>query len=161
MNQCVLLMGGNLGNVPLTFSLARTLIAEGIGPIEAESSLYTSAPWGFTSDDLFYNQVLVVNTSLPAELVLNKILEIETYFGRTRVAGQGYQSRTLDLDILFFNQDIIEKENLQIPHPRLHLRNFTLIPLVELIPDFKHPVFHFTMRQLLIQSPDEHQVQRL
>jgi len=161
MNRCVLLMGGNLGNVPVTFSKARKLLAERVGEIESESSVYVSSAWGFESDDPFYNQVLVVNTNDSAENLLNKMLEIETHFGRTRIAEQGYQSRTLDLDILFFNQEVIQTENLQIPHPRLHLRNFTLMPLAELMQDFVHPVLRVTIKQLLDQSNDTIQVHKL
>jgi 2-amino-4-hydroxy-6-hydroxymethyldihydropteridine diphosphokinase len=161
MNRCVLLIGGNLGNVLGTFFEARKLLAERVGEIESESSVYISSAWGFESDEPFYNQVLIVNTNDSAEILLNKLLEIETHFGRTRIAAQGYQSRTLDLDILFFNQEIIHTKNLQIPHPRLHLRNFTLIPLAELMPDFVHPVLGLTIKQLLNQSNDTIQVHKL
>lgn len=161
MNRAVLLMGGNLGNVPATFSQAKNLIVEQVGEIVAESSLYLSAAWGFEAEEKFYNQVLIVNTCLSAQNLLSKILEIEIFLGRMRNRDQGYQSRTLDLDILFFNQEVIETEKLKIPHPRLHLRNFTLVPLAELIPDFIHPVLNVSIKQLLHQSTDELRVQKL
>lgn len=161
MNRSVLLMGGNLGDVLETFSMARKLLAEKVGEIESESSVYVSSAWGFESENLFYNQVLVVNTMYSAGELLDRLLEIEKNFGRTRIVGQGYQSRTLDLDILFFNQEVIHTENIQIPHPRLHLRNFTLVPLAELMQDFVHPVLGVKIKELLDQSTDKIQVQKL
>lgn len=161
MNRSVLLMGGNLGDVLITFSETRKLLADKVGEIESVSSVYISSAWGFESESLFYNQVLVVNTMYSAGNLLDRLLEIEKHFGRTRIAGQGYQSRTLDLDILFFNQEVIYTENLQIPHPRLHLRNFTLVPLAELMQDFIHPVLGVTIKELLHQSTDTIQVQKL
>lgn len=161
MNRCVLLMGGNLGNVPVTFFEAKKLLAERVGEIEIESSVYVSSAWGFETDDPFYNQVLVVNTMYSAEELLDRLLEIEKHFGRTRKVGQGYQSRTLDLDILFFNQEVIHTANIQIPHPRLHLRNFTLVPLAELMQDFVHPVLGVKIKELLDKSNDTIQVQKL
>ncbi len=161
MNRCVLLMGGNLGNVLVTFSEAKKILAERVGEIESESSVYVSSAWGFESETPFHNQVLVVNTKYSAVTLLNTLLEIETHFGRTRTAEPGYQSRTLDLDILFYNQEVILTDNLQIPHPRLHLRNFTLVPLAELMQDFVHPVLRVTIKQLLDQTADKIQVQKL
>ncbi|MCX7743494.1 MAG: 2-amino-4-hydroxy-6-hydroxymethyldihydropteridine diphosphokinase [Flavobacteriales bacterium] len=161
MNRAVLLMGGNLGNVPVTFSRARGLIATQVGEIISTSSLYLSDAWGFEAKEQFYNQVLIVNTGLSAQHLLNKILEIEDFFGRTRNQNEGYQSRTLDLDILFFNHEVIVSESLQIPHPRLHFRNFTLVPLAELMPEYIHPVLQVSVRQLLYQSKDKLRVQKL
>lgn len=161
MNRSVLLMGGNLGDVLVTFSKARKLLAEKVGEIDSESSVYVSSAWGFESENLFYNQVLIVNTKYSAGELLDRLLEIEKNFGRTRIVGLGYQSRTLDLDILFFNQEVIHTENIQIPHPRLHLRNFTLVPLAELMQDFVHPVLGVKIKELLDQSTDKIQVQKL
>lgn len=153
MNKVFLLLGGNQGNVFETFALARQEIIQRVGPVSLSSSLYQSEPWGFEADNLFLNQVLLVETMLePAEL-LQTVLEIETSLGRTRLAGV-MESRSIDIDILFYNQQIIINTGLEIPHPRLHLRRFTLLPLAEIAPEMVHPLFGKTVSEILVSCND-------
>ena len=98
-----------------------------------------------------------MNTEKDAEEVLQSCLQIEVDLGRKRTA-QGYGARTIDIDVLFINDEVMETENLVLPHPRLHLRKFTLLPLVELIPDFVHPILQKSMQELLVVCEDNSEV---
>jgi deoxyguanosine kinase len=153
MNSVYLLLGGNIGNVSDTLIKARNLISRRAGTIVAESALYRSSPWGFDATDLFINQALHIHTNLNPEQLLFTLLEIEKNLGRTRYA-QEYASRTIDIDILFFNNQIIQTDDLQIPHPRLHLRNFALVPMMELAAGLIHPVLKQTIMQIKENCPD-------
>lgn len=152
-NTAFLLLGGNTGNVYDTFYRAKQLIVDSLCTINSVSSVYHSRAWGFESDDLFLNQALEIKTNISCEILLLKLQAIELSLGRLKT-GTGYASRNIDIDILFFNQDIITLSNLIVPHPRLHLRNFALKPMAELAPDFIHPVFNTTIVQLLDICPD-------
>lgn len=153
MNQAILLLGGNLGDVFSTFQKVKELLSQ-IGTISKVSQIYQSAPWGFKADSQFLNQVLVLQTTLNPEQVLIETLSIEVKLGRKRNQSSNYESRVIDIDLLFFNDLILETENLILPHPRLHLRKFCLIPLIELNPDFIHPSFHLTVKELLENCED-------
>jgi 2-amino-4-hydroxy-6-hydroxymethyldihydropteridine diphosphokinase len=153
MNRVFLLLGGNLGNVAVTFEQARQLVLLRIGDITAVSSLYQSEPWGFSSCELFLNQVLELTTQLGPNELLQVLLEIESSMGRTRAAGL-ITSRPIDIDILFYNDQVVVLPQLEIPHPRLHLRRFTLLPLAELAPEMIHPLFAQTVAQLLEECND-------
>lgn len=114
------------------------------------SSAYITEPWGFEADEWFLNELLVVETDLEPDDLMDRLLEIETELGRVRHPEiPGYQSRTIDLDILYYGDRVIDTEKVTIPHPLLHLREFALKPLCEVIPDFIHPVFHLSQTQLL------------
>lgn len=114
------------------------------------SSAYITEPWGFEADEWFLNELLVVETDWEPDDLMDRLLEIETELGRVRHPEiQGYQSRTVDLDILYYGDRVIDTEKVTIPHPLLHLREFALKPLCEVIPDFIHPVFHLSQTQLL------------
>ncbi len=155
MNKCVLLLGGNLGDVQNNFAQANDKIKNRIGTLAQQSALYRSEPWGFEASDLFLNQVIVVKTQLSPFEVLDETQKIESEIGRKeKTQGQAYSSRLIDIDILFFDSLVLQQERLEIPHPRLHLRNFTLQPLAEIIPNFRHPVLKKTVTELLEQSPD-------
>lgn len=156
-NQVYILLGGNQGDVKETFIRARSLIGEQAGEIAAQSPLYQTEPWGFDADELFFNQVLLLKTPLAPEPLLDKLLEIESLLGRTR-KGPGYASRIIDIDILFYNDCVMDSEHLTIPHPRMHLRNFALMPMDDLSPGFVHPLLKQTMTQLKDSSPDKHRV---
>jgi len=159
-NTAYLLLGGNLGNVREVFSRARYWIGELVGTVISSSSLYQSEPWGFESSDLFLNQVLVIQTKSEASEILKKIMYIEKSLGRDRDTTS-YASRNIDIDILFYNSDIIDSDDLVVPHPKLHLRNFTLKPLCEVSPDLIHPVFNRSVSELLQNSSDSMIVSRI
>jgi len=132
---------------------ALELIREMVGRVVRVSSVYESEPWGFQSKVYFLNCVILVESRLNAPEILKRILKIEKSLGRVR-RGAGYASREIDIDILYFNDEEIDLPELQVPHPRLHERRFTLIPLVEIVPDLTHPKLRKTNRELLEQLDD-------
>lgn len=152
MNRAYLLTGGNMGDRTANLQEAARLINERAGKVVALSSVYETKAWGNTSQPDFLNQVLIIETALPATVLIEKLMEIEQAMGRLR--QEKYGPRQIDIDILFYNDEIIRTATLTIPHPRLHLRNFTLEPLYELSPHLIHPVLGKTIAQLLTESPD-------
>ncbi len=148
-----ILLGSNLGERQIVLKEAGRNISKDIGEIVRKSSVYETAPWGFNVSELFLNQVVEVKTSLQPNVLLSRLLEIETSMGRLR-ENDAYQSRIIDLDILFYNDLIISEPDLVLPHPRLHLRRFTLIPLNEIATDLVHPVFGKTIQTLLVECKD-------
>ena len=147
-----LIFGGNQGDRKTLIGEAITEMSS-IGKIELCSSLYETAPWGFESENPFYNQIVVYNTELTPEEVLDKCQATEKQLGRVRTGTQ-FTSRTMDIDILFCDSQIINTPRLTVPHPRMALRNFVLAPLNEIMPDFVHPVTHKTISELFTESPD-------
>ena len=120
-----------------------------IGMIEQKSSIYETEPWGFDSFNNFLNQVILVQTRLVARQVMDNLLEIEQRMGRKRIDSKRYTDRLIDLDILLFNDEIINEEGLHIPHPKLHTRAFVLKPLAEISNKTIHPRFNKSIMQLL------------
>lgn len=159
-NKVYLLIGGNLGNRFKLLDRAKKSLENNIGGIAKESSIYETAPWGFKAEQNFLNQVLIVSTKLKPDEVLEKCQFIEDLLGRKRLSKQ-YASRTMDIDILFYNDEIINNNNLKIPHEHLQKRKFTLEPLVELTPDFIHPIIKKTLKEILENCEDELDVKRL
>lgn len=153
MTKLYLLLGGNLGDRKSVFAQARAILEDTVGKIAAQSALYETEPWGFDSDDLFWNQVLEITTVLSPDEVLQQTQKAELSLGRIRKANQ-YDSRIIDIDILFYGELIINQANLNVPHPRIQERKFTLIPLNEIAPDLIHPVFQKNIRQLLNECTD-------
>ncbi|MGQ7867895.1 2-amino-4-hydroxy-6-hydroxymethyldihydropteridine diphosphokinase [Sunxiuqinia sp. sy24] len=160
MAKVFLLLGGNLGNKKMIFNQAVALLEASVGQIVQQSSIYETEPWGFESDDLFWNQVVVLETNLEAKTVLEKTQQIEHSLGRVRHAEQ-YSSRLIDLDILLYDQLEMQSSTLEIPHPRMGERRFVLAPLAEIAPGFIHPVFKKTVDQLLSECPDQLAVKKL
>lgn len=140
MNEVFLLLGSNLGDRQNYLHQAAGLIAIHIAPIIKTSSVYETQSWGKTDAPDYLNQVVMIETDIPAAGVLEKILAIELLLGRKREEKWG--SRTIDIDILFYGSEIIKAEGLQFPHPELHKRRFTLEPLAEIAPALVHPVFN-------------------
>lgn len=153
MATAYLCLGGNIGNTQAVFKKAIEQIESGIGRCVLKSRLYTTEPWGFEAEQLFLNQVVVVETELEPHAVLELCLQTEAELGRTR--GNSYQSRTIDIDILFFDNRIIDLPDLKVPHPLLHLRNFVLQPMCDVAPKLVHPVLKKTMEQLRAECADE------
>lgn len=152
--EAVILLGSNLGDRQAIIQNALKRIEEQCGNILQLSSLYESEPWGFVSSEHFLNQVALISTQLKANDLLDKLLEIEKVSGRNRTSESDYVSRILDLDILYYGNLVIETDTLSIPHPRLHMRRFTLMPLCEIMPDFVHPGLKMSQRDLLDATQD-------
>jgi len=153
-NKAYLLLGSNLGDRESVIKRAIDLIAERIGTVYSKSSIYETEPWGKTDQPGFLNLALEVHTSLSAIQVLEEALAIEKQLGRVRLERWG--SRIIDIDIIFFNDEVIHiKERLSVPHPEMQNRKFVLEPLCEIAPDLKHPVLNQTIRQLYITLEDK------
>ena len=159
MNQTYLLIGGNMGNRQENLEVATRRIAATIGEIKQSSAIYETEAWGLEEQPAFLNQVLLVSSTLNAQQVLKQILNIEHDMGRARI--QKFGPRIIDIDILFFNRDIIHEPGLNVPHPQLHLRRFTLKPLNDIAPQFRHPELGKTISDLLSTCPDPLTVKKL
>ena len=160
MNNTYLLLGGNLGERFTLIEKAKNLLREKLGSIIKASSFYETEPWGFEADKNFLNQVILVETGHSAEKVLDICLSIETELGRER-KSDSYSSRTMDIDILFFNDEVIKSKDLTVPHPKLHQRRFTLEPLAEIASGYFHPALKKTILELLQQCKDDSEVKKL
>lgn len=155
MKSALLLLGTNIDNRLQNINSAIDLINSYVGKVLGKSSIYETEPWGFSSEQLFYNMALTVETSLcPEELIL-KLGAIEKEIGRTRSHNIGYENRIIDIDILSFEDIIINTTVLEIPHPRLHLRRFTLLPIQELLPKWIHPTINKNITELLMDCKDK------
>ncbi|WP_025765039.1 2-amino-4-hydroxy-6-hydroxymethyldihydropteridine diphosphokinase [Dyadobacter tibetensis] len=152
INILYLLLGSNLGDRQAVLSQASEEIVRAVGTIQKSSSLYETAPWGVTNQPAFLNQVLEVRTTLSPDAVLHSVLEIEQALGRVRFERWG--ARVIDIDILFFNDLVCHEARLTIPHPRLHERRFTLVPLAEIAPVLVHPLLGKTIQILLDETSD-------
>lgn len=129
------------------------MIAYRIGEIKSVSKVVETPAWGFEGE-AFYNACLSVNTTLSPEKVLSQLLEIEEFLGRKRNQKSGYQSRTIDLDIVFYKDQVMKTNRLTLPHPRMQERNFVLAPLAEIAPKVEHPESNLTVESLLKSSED-------
>ncbi len=152
MRELVLGIGGNQGNRIENLSKARKMIEHKLGKIILVSSLIESEPWGFVSDNWFLNQVLMVDCEHRPQQVLANIHIIEEAFGRIRTGE--YTDRTIDIDILFYGNLNEQDAKLKIPHPHLHKRRFVIEPLAEILPDFIHPHFQKSCKELLLECSD-------
>lgn len=153
MNEVYLCLGGNLGDRLQNLNTAKALIAEGCGRITAQSKIYETEAWGSRSKKSFLNQVIKIVTPHEAPGLLQGLLLIEKRLGRVRTRSKN-GDRIIDIDILFFNHEVIETEGIEIPHPRLHLRKFVLKPLADIDKDFVHPVSEKTIATLLKECGD-------
>ena len=153
MNHVYLLIGGNIGDRLANLENARKSIEIECGPIQQQSSIFETEAWGLKEQPAFYNQALYIKTALTPQDLLAKLLEIEVSLGRKRLIPLG--PRTIDLDIIYYNNTILEEPGLIIPHPRLAERNFVLAPLTEIAADFEHPILKKTTIQLYKASTDD------
>lgn len=159
MFQVYLLLGANLGNRFEQMRLAFEEIEKQVGRVAQHSSLYETASWGVEDEPDYLNQVLLIETSLEPLEVLEKINGIEEQLGRTRKLK--WESRLIDIDILFYEDLLIESLKLTVPHPYIQLRRFTLVPLVEIAPNFIHPLLRKSNKELLQELDDDLEVKKL
>ena len=151
--QVFISLGSNLGDKLQFLKNAIEQISIRLGKVVKESKVYEAAAWGHTKQPDFYNQVIEIETELSPLQLLQGCLEIEKSLGRERSILWG--ERTIDLDILLFDGRSVQLENLRIPHPYLHLRNFVLVPLCEIAADLIHPTMELSIRQLLERCADK------
>jgi 2-amino-4-hydroxy-6-hydroxymethyldihydropteridine diphosphokinase len=152
MNNVYLLTGGNLGDRKANLLQASNLIEQSAGCLVARSGIYETAAWGMTDQDAFLNQVLLIQTPLVSHKLLQTLLSIEEQMGRKR--GAKFGPRVIDIDILFYNNEIIKSIDLTVPHPEIQNRRFVLVPLNEIAFSLIHPVFNKTINQLLVECKD-------
>lgn len=151
-----LLLGSNLEDPEKQLQTARILIDQKIGKIDQSSSVYWSAPWGNADQPAFLNQAIQLSTDSTADDLLSLLLSIEQEMGRQRLVKWG--SRVIDIDILYYGQEIITSPHLKIPHPEIANRKFVLTPLSEIAPDFIHPVLNVNTSVLLERCEDQLEV---
>lgn len=147
-----MLLGSNIGDRQEHLQYGIKKINEAAGKVVKKSSFYETEPWGVTDQDAYLNAAVLIETEFSPEELFRAIKEIEIEEGRTD--QRKYAPRTLDIDILFYNQQIVHTKHLVIPHPRLHRRKFALVPMNEIASDFVHPVFRKTIGTLLTNCKD-------
>jgi 2-amino-4-hydroxy-6-hydroxymethyldihydropteridine diphosphokinase len=153
-HQVILSIGSNQGNRLENIERCLQLIHQEIGTVIKVSKLYEAPSWGFDSD-AFYNCALVLNTFSSAHKILMQVLNIEERLGRIRSNNLGYQSRSIDIDLIAFDEEVIDSEQLQIPHPLMQNRKFVLLPMQDLNVDWEHPILRKKIAELLDVSPDQ------
>jgi deoxyguanosine kinase len=153
-HQVILSLGSNQGNRLKNIELCLELIHQEIGTIIKVSKLYETPSWGFESE-AFFNCALLLHTSKTPEQILEQILQVEKKLGRIRNEKPGYQSRIIDVDMIVFEEEIINMEHLQIPHPLMQNRKFVLLPFQDLNMGWQHPVLKKSISELIQITPDE------
>jgi len=151
MPKLYLGLGSNLGDRKKNITDASMICAALVGTIEALSSLYETEPWGFSSPNKFLNSVICLETDKDPELCLALVKGIEREMGRVYFCNNEYEDRIIDIDILLYDDLILQTETLTIPHPRMEKRDFVLRPLAEIAPELKHPVSRESVEELLHQ----------
>ncbi|MDB5014012.1 MAG: folK [Daejeonella sp.] len=159
MQDVYLLLGSNLADSFSNIEEAKKCIEDRMGKVEVSSSLYKTAAWGNYNQPDFINQVIIIKSTYSPRQLLEKIVVIENVLGRMRLEKWG--ARTIDIDILFYGNDIIDEADLKIPHIELHKRRFTLMPLMEIAPDFIHPKLNKSIKELFQNLTDTLPVQQL
>ncbi|MEZ5015540.1 MAG: 2-amino-4-hydroxy-6-hydroxymethyldihydropteridine diphosphokinase [Flavipsychrobacter sp.] len=158
-NTAYLLLGSNEGDREQWISTAIKYIEKEVGHVTRQSAFYQTAAWGIEEQPDFLNMAIAIETELTPIELLDNILAIEQQLGRERTLKWG--QRTIDIDILFYNDIILETERLTVPHPYIHKRNFALVPLEEIAPNLLHPILNKDITQLLDNCTDKLQVTKL
>lgn len=161
MKKAFLSLGTNMGDRKKSLARAIRYINVSIGHIIDLSGIYETEPWGFNAEENFLNIVIEVISDLEPLEMMKKSLEIEDKLGRIRSNSNGYASRVIDIDILFYHDIVLSEPLLTLPHPHLHNRRFVLEPLSEIAPDFIHPILRLTVAELLAKCTDTCSVQQL
>ncbi|TDY10045.1 2-amino-4-hydroxy-6-hydroxymethyldihydropteridine diphosphokinase [Meridianimaribacter flavus] len=159
-NKVYIALGSNKGDRLKHLQDAVDLIFKQLGKVNIISKVYNTPALGFESDD-FLNTCLLIETPLEAQDVLQQLLQIETQLGRQRTENSGYEARTIDLDVLFFNDEIIESKDLVVPHKELHKRKFVLQPLFDIAPKYQHPVYQKSITELLQDCDDKSAIEAI
>ena len=157
--EIYLLLGTNLGNRADNLRRATQRLEQAVGPVVEASSCYETAAWGVSEQPAFYNQVVRIETVLGHEALLRTLQQIEQQLGKVKVGH--WRERLIDLDILYYGNRLVRTPWLTLPHPHLHHRRFTLVPLSELAPQFMHPVLGKTQQELLDACADQLEVKKL
>jgi len=155
-HQVILSLGSNKGNRLDHIQNAISYIHSEVGTVVKVSKLYETPSWGFESD-AFYNCALVLHSHSEALTILEKVLAIEKKMGRVRSETEGYQSRIIDIDVIAFDEEIINTYNLQVPHPFMQERLFVLLPMRDLNLDWRHPILQKYLPEILKASEDKSQ----
>lgn len=158
MHICYLSLGSNLGKKQANLELALAEIKKDVGEVSRISSIYETEAWGVVNQDNYFNIIAEVKTLLLPLDLISKILAIETRMGRIR--DKKWESRIIDIDIIFYENYLITTDNLTIPHPFLEKRNFVLEPLTELSPEFIHPRLRKSIFQLSAECTDTSWIKR-
>ena len=158
MNTVYLLLGSNMGDSEQMLSVATNMIEKNIGKLTTSSVIYKTAAWGKEDQPDFLNQIIIVSSLLSSSTVLKEIFIIEKEMGRVRTTKNA--ARVIDIDMLFFNDEIIQTENLTVPHKQIQNRRFVLVPLAEIAPDFTHPILKKSSLELLSICSDKLNVQK-
>ena len=150
--QAILSLGSNLGNRAENLSRATQLLTERVGTLVVCSAVYEFEPWGFCSENAFVNCVLVIETDLTPQALLAETQAIERLMGRTEKSHAGqYHDRIIDIDLIDCDGQTLQSPDLTLPHPLMHLRPFVLQPLAEILPNWRHPIFRKTAKELLAE----------
>ena len=144
-----LALGTNIGNKRRNMITAAALLAERVGDVLALSGFYETEPWGFQSENTFLNAALQLDTSLSPLELLKATQEIEIEMGRTQKSNGAYHDRIIDIDILLYEDLVLQTTELTLPHPLMHERLFVMEPLAEIAPNVIHPVFKKPVISLL------------
>lgn len=152
MHRIYLLTGSNMGDRTEHLQFAKKQIENSCGKLLHSSSVYETEPWGVSDQQAYLNQALFIESLFSAKELFYELKKIEMAAGR--ISQKKYAPRTLDIDILFFDDLILEERGITIPHPRLHLRRFVLAPMNEIAPSLLHPVFNKNILELYLECTD-------